>query len=192
MKVALTIDAELPGRVHASPWAAASILDTLGAAGVRATWFMQGRWCRLEPALARDVADAGHLIGSHGMMHAPLTWLHDDGIRWDAQQALEEIGSATGQNPEPWFRCPNLMTDLRVEQVLADERYWVIGADVLSLDWEPSYSPADVRRHVREGVAAGGRIVLLHSWPRTTAACLATMIAELRDAGAEFVTVDQL
>ena len=190
MRVALTFDAELPGREHADPngaWRIARALD-----GVPSTWFMQGRWCRLAPRTARWVADAGALIGSHSYFHANMPMFNATGFDIDVALAADAIEAATGTRPVPWFRCPNLQTSPDVEEWLADRGYWQpVGADVIPADWEPSVSAAEVRRRVVEGVRSGaGPIVLLHTWPRTTAEALPGILADLADC--TFVRMDEL
>ena len=50
LRVALTFDAEHPDRPWCPPRNAEHILDALGDAGVRATFFVQGRWAESQPA----------------------------------------------------------------------------------------------------------------------------------------------
>lgn len=45
------------------------ILDTLAERGVRATFFILGLVAEAHPKLVRDIASAGHEIGSHGWSH---------------------------------------------------------------------------------------------------------------------------
>ena len=52
-RVALTFDVEHPEGAT-SVDATERILDTLGATGIAATMFVQGRWARAWPATARD------------------------------------------------------------------------------------------------------------------------------------------
>src|SRR6478735_8977445 len=56
-QVALTFDAEHPDRSWCPPGAAERILDVLAGAGIRATFFVQGRWAEAHPATARRIAD---------------------------------------------------------------------------------------------------------------------------------------
>jgi peptidoglycan/xylan/chitin deacetylase (PgdA/CDA1 family) len=63
MRVALTFDTEHPGR-PTRLGTEDQILDALGSAGVRATFFLQGRSTR-EPRACAAIAEAGHLIGNH-------------------------------------------------------------------------------------------------------------------------------
>jgi peptidoglycan/xylan/chitin deacetylase (PgdA/CDA1 family) len=46
---------------------------------------------------------------------------------------------------------------------------------------------------VAGAVARGdGAVLLMHSWPRVMPEALASAISQLRDDGAEFVTIDEL
>ena len=82
------------------------IVETLGAAHAPATFFLQGRWSEAEPAMARRIADDGHLVGNHSHYHARMTLLSDSGIRSDVEQAEAAVSAATGVATRPWFRCP--------------------------------------------------------------------------------------
>ena len=187
MQVALTFDTEHPGR----PTRAGTeeqILATLASAEVRATFFLQGRWVRANPDLARLIAAAGHLIGNHSNYHAPMDALSDDWLRRDIVKAESTIREATGVDPKPWFRCPfgSGMDDPRVLAALEELGYRHIGWDLDPRDWEEG-------RTVDELVdALGPGILLLHAWPAVTADGLARVIADLRARDAELVGVDEL
>src|SRR2546423_8918378 len=105
MRVALTFDTEFAGRPSA-PGAEDGILAALGEADAKATFFLQGRWVRANPELARRIADAGHIIGNHSNYHAPMDGLRDDLLRHDIEKAEATIQATTGVDPKPWFRCP--------------------------------------------------------------------------------------
>ena len=51
------------------------MLDVLDRHQVKATFFLTGRWAKLYPDLAREIADRGHEIGNHGLSHAHPTQL---------------------------------------------------------------------------------------------------------------------
>ena len=83
-----------------------AILDALGAAGTRASFFIQGRWASSNPAMARRIAEEGHTIGNHSKSHAPMDMLTDAVIAASLSEAEQMIEQACGVNPRPWFRCP--------------------------------------------------------------------------------------
>ena len=194
-RVALTFDAEHPDRPH-RPLVADGLLDALASAGVRSTWFLQGRWVEAVPELARRVATDGHLIGNHSFYHARLPLLTDDGLATDIRAAEAVIRDVVGVDPRPWFRCPfgAGSEDRRVLGIIDALGYRDIGADVSLEDWEPHRSGpailADALEKTR--VYGDGAVVLFHSWPPGTLDALPGLIAGLRDRGATFVTLAEL
>lgn len=196
VRVALTFDAEHPGRPGSPPEAPDRALDALAEAGIRATFFLQGRWARAHPDRARRIAREGHLVGSHSHFHAPLTLLRDEGIERDVVQSGEAISRAAGADPRPWFRAPwgDGAGDRRVLGALERLGYRHVGWDVVGEDWEEGRTAEDVREAVRAGTAAAGdpAVVLLHTWPAATAEALSDLILALGGEGATFVTVDRL
>jgi Predicted xylanase/chitin deacetylase len=195
-RVALTFDAEHPDRQSCPPGNIERILDTLKAAEVRATFFVQGRWAQAQPSAAKRIADDGHLVGHHSFYHARMPLLSDAGIREDVAEAEQCIKEITGVDPRPWFRCPFGAgeDDPRVLQVLGELGYRNVGWHVAVEDWEPWRLALALITDAVEGVRThgDGAVVLLHSWPGGTGDALEQMITDLRVLGAEFTAVDEL
>lgn len=195
MRVALTFDTEHPGR-PAPNGVDVRILDILRESGVRATFFLQGRWARSSPDIARRIADEGHLIGNHSNYHAPMDALTEEGFRHDVRKAEETIRRVTGIEPRPWFRCPfgAGIDNARVLEALAALGYTHVGWDVDPTDWDESQTARGVEEAILAGIRAREEdsIVLMHSWPAATCDALPAVLAGLRDAGAELVSVDEL
>lgn len=194
LRVALTFDVEHPDR-PTRDGVTQAIIDTLAVANVRATMFLQGRWVRAYPALAREIGAGGHLIGNHSHFHARMPMLTARALASDVLTATSTIRDVVGVDPRPWFRCPFGAIDsgTRTLAGLARLGYRNVGWNVDSRDWT-SRAPAGEIRRVVDGVLAhgDGAIVLMHGWPWTTAEALPIVISELRSAGADFVTVDQM
>jgi len=192
--VALTFDAEHPDRPVRRSGVEEDLLSLLDGRGVRATFFLQGRWVEAYPDLASRIAGAGHLLGSHSHFHARMPLLTDEGLRADIVQADRAIREATGVRPRPWFRCPwgHGARDSRVVMALRRQRYRHVGWDVVGEDWEPGRTVDDLFRDVIAGVRAAGdgAVVLLHAWPSATLDALSGILDEL--AGFNLVTVADL
>ena len=194
LRVALTFDVEHPDR-PSRVGVTEELVAILDARQVRATMFIQGRWAQAYPATARSIAQAGHLIGSHSHFHARMPMLTRRGFTSDIQLAASAIRDTTGVDPRPWFRCAFGALD-RGKVVLGQLHrlgYRNVGWNVDSRDWA-SRRPAGVARRVVDGVLArgDGAIVLMHGWPAPDPQALAQVMFELRDHGAEFVSVDAL
>jgi peptidoglycan/xylan/chitin deacetylase (PgdA/CDA1 family) len=189
VRVALTFDTEHPGR-PCPPGVEDQILEALGSAGIRATFFLQGRWTRAYPEQARRIAEAGHLVGNHSHHHAPMDALADKWFRRDVREAEETIRSAAGVNPQPWFRCPfgSGMEDPRVLALLDELGYRNVGWDVDPRDWEEGRTVEDLVGRVLDGIRGReASVVLLHGWPVVTAEALPRILAGLHERGADVV-----
>jgi peptidoglycan/xylan/chitin deacetylase (PgdA/CDA1 family) len=171
------------------------ILDTLAAAGVRATFFLVGERAARAPALVRAMAGAGHEIGNHSWSHRSL-WLSGP------RQTDDEIGRAhalladlAGQAPRH-FRPPWGMVNAAMFPVLRrwQERcvFWSIQSEGLRRQPAARQTAHVLRRahpgaivdlHDAEGVA--GAPARLHE-------ALPAMIQGLHAAGYSLVTVAEL
>ncbi|MFL5796868.1 MAG: polysaccharide deacetylase family protein [Actinomycetota bacterium] len=194
-RVALTFDAEHGSRAGADTSAPARILDALGRASVRATFFVQGRWASADREIAARIVADGHLVGNHSNYHAPMTLLSPDGIRADVAEAERRIHEVTGADPRPWFRCPfgDGEDSPEVRDGLARLGYRIVPWTLDSGDWRDDATAGAVRGAVANGVRAGGAaVVLFHTWPRVTAEALPDVLADLSSRRVEFVTVEEL
>jgi peptidoglycan/xylan/chitin deacetylase (PgdA/CDA1 family) len=195
MRIALTIDTEHPDQGNCPPDSCDLILDYLRASGVRATFFVQGRWALANPERARRIADDGHLVANHSHFHFPASRLTPQSLETDINEAEEAITRVTGRNPRPWFRLPffNGQNVPWVRATIRELGYVAVGSNVDSGDWDAQTTPEILQR----ALVAGARehdpaVAVLHSWPAATAPGLRDAIAELSGAGATFVTVDEL
>lgn len=193
-RVALTFDAEHPSRRHCPAEAPEQILDLLKDRGVKATFFLQGRWAESQPHTARRIADEGHLVGSHSHYHVHMQLLRVAGMREDILRAQEVIDRVTGVDPRPWFRCPYGAADVRVDAELRALGYRQVHWNVVPKDWEPERTPEQVAEAVLEGVMRHPQVavVLLHTWPGSVPAALPSILDRLGERGANLVTVEEL
>ncbi len=194
-RVAMTFDAEHPDRPNRAGTTEA-LLETLAKLGVQATFFVQGRWAEAYPAVARSIADRGHLIGNHSHYHARMPLLTDAGLATDLSDAAAAIEAATGRDPRPWFRCPfdAGADDPRVLAAVVASGYRNVGWHVAAEDWEPARDGPAIEADLVAGTLAhgDGTVILLHAWPVGTLDAMPATVARLRDAGARFVRIDEL
>jgi polysaccharide deacetylase family protein (PEP-CTERM system associated) len=92
----------LPSRVgDTTRW----LLDTLDAAGVRATFFVLGWIAEQHPQLVADVRSAGHDIGSHGHDHLRAYELTEDAFAADLVKSVTAL-RGVGVPHVTAFRAP--------------------------------------------------------------------------------------
>ena len=133
--IALTID-DGP-----SPLYTPQVLRVLEKYGVRATFSMVGVNVSSYPAIAREVAAAGHTIINHTWDHARLTALSAASQRAQIARATDAIHAATGVEPR-MFRAPYGIWSRAALAYCASER-------LMPLDWS-----VDPRDWSRPGVSA--------------------------------------
>jgi polysaccharide deacetylase family protein (PEP-CTERM system associated) len=82
------------------------LLEALGAAGVKSTWFVLGWLAEKAPDLVARVAAAGHEIGCHTTSHRLIYEQSPEEFRADLLRATKAITEATGRRPTA-FRAPS-------------------------------------------------------------------------------------
>jgi peptidoglycan/xylan/chitin deacetylase (PgdA/CDA1 family)/O-antigen/teichoic acid export membrane protein len=194
MRVALTFDTE-PSPAGQPADAARRILDALAERGAVATFFVQGEWAEQHPDLAARLGAEGHRVGNHTYSHALPGAIGAEELRAEIAHAEQVLERLTGQNPRPYFRCPQNSGafDPEVLERIAAQGYRQVGWTFDSFDWHEKCTPEQLSHSVVESVSVhgDGAVVLLHSWPGATAEALPTILSELIERGAEFVTLDE-
>src|SRR3990170_8740856 len=169
------------------------ILTVLADHGVKSTFFATGEAATRYPAAVRSVIASGHEIANHSYSHPAFTGLTAAQIASELSRAATAIRGATGQAPRPYFRPPYGDYNAAVLRAVGDAGYghtvmWTID----TVDWQGLSSTAIRDRVVSRAVP--GAIVLMHvgAGASGTPGALPGMIASLRAAGYQFVTISQL
>jgi peptidoglycan/xylan/chitin deacetylase (PgdA/CDA1 family) len=142
-----------------NPASTPRILDALGDAGVRATFFVLGRHAERWPELVARAAREGHQIGNHGYFHRKLHRRSPAYVRRDLTLGRAAIEGAGGGTPG-FFRAPHGFRSPWVSPIAASlgERVvgWTLGV------WDSARpGAAEIARRTVEG-ARPRSIVLLH------------------------------
>jgi peptidoglycan/xylan/chitin deacetylase (PgdA/CDA1 family) len=189
--VALTFDA------GANADAVPSILATLRAEGVPATFFLTGRWVEVYPGYAAEIG-AAYPVGNHSYSHPDLTGLSDAEVRDEIRRADDAIEAATGRDPRPLFRFPFGAWSDHLIAVVNDEGYGAINWTVDTRGWMGTSGGQSVDSVVQRvlDAATPGEIVIMHvgsnpdDGSTLDADALPRVIDELRALRYSFVLVD--
>ena len=173
------------------------LLELLERHGVKATFFMIGRYVRQKPEIARAVAAAGHVIGNHTFTHPNLIFAgaNEAGRQFEeCEQALSEVVGAHSLLFRPPFggRTPWVLDVARARGL--QTVMW----SVTGFDWNPTTAEAieaRVGKHV-----VGGDVILLHDGGHlqmgadraATVAATERLITRYKGEGFEFVTVGEM
>jgi polysaccharide deacetylase family protein (PEP-CTERM system associated) len=87
------------------PGAARRLLGLLADAGARATFFVLGSAARRHPELVREIAAAGHEVGTHGHSHTPVYRMTPDAFREEIRTSVAMLEDLTGR-PVLGHRAP--------------------------------------------------------------------------------------
>src|SRR5256885_5820998 len=174
------------------------ILATLAAHQVPAAFFLVGEHVRRFPAVARRVADLGHVVGNHTLRHRKLHFCGPVRIREELERTHEIIGDGAGRVPRA-FRAPHGYRNPFVTVATRRLGYTVFGGMFGVWDSDPRVSAEEIRRRVRRKLRPGA-IVLLHDGDgydpqgdrRRTAPALPGIIADARSAGYTFRALGEL
>lgn len=183
-----------------NPAVTPQLLELLEQNGVRATFFLIGNFVRTQPSLAREIAEAGHLIGNHTMSHPKLAWQARARIRQEISDTNRLLEDTVGI-PVRYFRPPHGSRRPYVMRAARELGLTTVLWNVTALDWEPIGTDAIASR-IEAGIARnvprhrGSNILLhdgghLHLGTDRHATVQATARILRRPAAKRFVTVDR-
>jgi peptidoglycan/xylan/chitin deacetylase (PgdA/CDA1 family) len=169
-----------------------AVLAALAAEGVTATFFLVGEQVRDAPALAAEVAAAGHEIALHCDRHRNLLRLAPSQVRDDLLRARAAIADATGAEPR-LYRPPYGVLSGAALSVARRHGWEPVLWDRWGRDWRRRATPATIAAEAGAALD-GGEVLLLHdadrySYPgawRATAAALPALAERVRAAGLAF------
>jgi peptidoglycan/xylan/chitin deacetylase (PgdA/CDA1 family) len=158
---------------HGTP----AVLEILARERVPATFFLVGEQVLRNPALAREIVDAGHGIALHCHRHRNLLRLTPRQVHEDIARAHDTISTHTGREPQ-LYRPPYGVLNASALR-LARARSWrTLLWSHWGRDWDACATPASISALVTGG-AGPGAVLLLHdaddysapdSWRRTAGA----------------------
>jgi peptidoglycan-N-acetylglucosamine deacetylase len=180
--IALTID-DGP-----SPLYTPQVLRILEKYKVKASFSMIGENVTYYPEMAREVADAGHMIVNHTWNHADLARLSASQTRSEIASATDAIHKAVGTTPT-MFRAPYGAWSKSALEYCASEHLTPLDWSVDPRDW----AMPGVREIVTNIMAntRTGSIILEHDGGGNrseTVAALKIVIPRLLDEGYHFTT----
>jgi peptidoglycan/xylan/chitin deacetylase (PgdA/CDA1 family) len=176
-----------------------AVLAALAAHCTKAIFFPIGLHATYEPGILKQVAAAGHAIGSH-------TWCHQDlsktkgkcnvngkvqAVEYDPKDEIEmgvsAVHWAVGGPTAPYFRFPALRQPQELIDYLGKRNIAIFSADMDSFDFKMR-KPEQVRQSVMEKLKKHGKgIVLLHDFQHATAEATMDLLNDLKAGGYKIV-----
>ena len=173
------------------------LLEVLAKHGVHATFFLIGRYVRQRPEIAREIAQAGHIIGNHTFTHPLLIFKSTAEIRKELSGCSQAIADAVGEQPG-LFRPPFGGRRPAVLRIARELGLLPVMWNVAGYDWTAPPAEAIERKVAKQ--IRGGDVVLLHdgghramgSDRSQTVIATHQLIVRYKEEGYEFVTVPEM
>jgi peptidoglycan/xylan/chitin deacetylase (PgdA/CDA1 family) len=176
-----------------------AVLAALAAHCTKAIFFPIGLHATYEPGILKQVAAAGHAIGSH-------TWCHQDlsktkgrcnvngkvqTVEYDPKDEIEmgisAVHWAVGGPTAPYFRFPALRQPQELIDYLGKRNIAIFSTDMDSFDFKMR-KPEQVRQSVMEKLKKHGKgIVLVHDFQHATAEAAMDLLNDLKAGGYKIV-----
>jgi len=173
------------------------LLEVLAKHGVRATFFMIGRYVQHKPQIAREVVQAGHVAGNHTYTHPQLIFEPAIQVRAQLSSCRRILEDTIGQ-PSNLFRPPFGGRRPAVMRIVRQEGLVPVMWSVTGYDWKPTTAES-IERHVTRQLG-GGDVILMHDGGHIamgadrshTVQATDRVITKYKQQGYEFVTVPEM
>ncbi|WP_019152740.1 polysaccharide deacetylase family protein [Robertmurraya massiliosenegalensis] len=164
------------------------ILATLKKHNVHATFFLEGRWVKNHPELAKMISSAGHEVGNHSYTHPDMKRISAGMIREEIQKTNDVIKATTEKVPM-WLAPPSGSFRDEVVKIAAEEKMGTVLWSVDTIDWQKPAPEVLINRVVSK--IHNGAMVLMHPTD-STAKALDSLIKEIKNKDLEIDTVSEL
>ena len=167
------------------------VLAALAEQCTKAIFFSIGKMALGYPEIIREVAKAGHTIGSHTWSHLSMrkAKTFDEG-RDEIERGSSGVKRALGGTGlSPFFRFPALEDTPETIKHLSGRNIAMWSTDIDSFDFKPQ-PPEHIIKSVMAKLEKRGKgIILLHDIHKTTAKAVPGLLAELKAKGYKVVHV---
>ncbi|MGO8670058.1 MAG: polysaccharide deacetylase family protein [Capsulimonadaceae bacterium] len=167
-----------------------ALIDALERVHAAATFFVVGSRVEAAPDMVRRMVAGGFEVENHSYTHPNIAQCLPSMVQSEILRGSVVIHSLTGRYPS-FFRPPggNASNVLATLAHLYGQRlaFWTVDGLKAEEAGSPDALVSFVMRHVRPGA-----IVLMHNGPEVTVAAVPNLVAALRNAGYQTVTLQEI
>jgi peptidoglycan/xylan/chitin deacetylase (PgdA/CDA1 family) len=167
-----------------------AVLKALADQCTKALFFPIGKHAGWHPEILKQVAAAGHTVGSHTWSHKDLSKLSEQEGKDEIEKGIAAVSIALGNKPVgPFFRFPALRHPPELLKYTAERNLAVFSTDLDSFDFKMR-KPEQVIASVMKKLEKHGKgIILMHDFQQATAKAAPELLKKLKDAGYKVVQV---
>src|ERR1700736_4592723 len=166
-----------------------SVLKTLADECTTGIFFPIGKHATYYPEILKQVAAAGHTVGSHTWSHANLNnrKLTEDQRKEEIEKGFSAVKWALGNSPAPFFRFPALQHPPEMVTYLGTRNVAIFSCDLDSFDFKASKPQTVVDTVMKKVDKLGKGIILMHDFQKHTAEALPELMLRLKAGGFKVV-----
>jgi len=166
-----------------------SVLKTLADECTKAIFFPIGKHATYYPEILKQVAAAGHTVGSHTWSHANLNnkKLTEDQRKEEIEKGFSAVKWALGTSPSPFFRFPALQHPPETVTYLGTRNVGIFSCDLDSFDFKASKAQTVIDSVMKKVDKLGKGIILMHDFQKHTAEALPELLRKLKAGGYKVV-----
>ena len=167
-----------------------AVLKALAEQCTKAVFFPIGKHAGWHPEIMKQVAAAGHTVGSHTWSHKDLSKLSEQDGKDEIEKGIAAVGIALGNQPVgPFFRFPALRHPPELVKYLGERNVGIFSTDMDSFDFKMR-KPEQVIASVMKKLEKHGKgIILMHDFQQATAKAAPELLKKLKDGGFKVVQV---
>jgi peptidoglycan/xylan/chitin deacetylase (PgdA/CDA1 family) len=165
------------------------VLRALAEHCIKATFFPIGKHASYYPEILKQVAEAGHSIGSHTWGHIDLSkkGMTIEDAKAEIEKGVSAVRMAVGGNTAPFFRFPALRHPPELVTYLGERNIGIFSTDMDSFDFTMRTSERIIKAVMSKLEKHGKGIVLMHDFQRHTADALPELLKQLKAGGYKIV-----
>jgi peptidoglycan/xylan/chitin deacetylase (PgdA/CDA1 family) len=166
-----------------------SVLKTLADECTKAIFFPIGKHASYYPEILKQVAAAGHTVGSHTWSHANLNnkKLTEPQRKEEIEKGFSAVKWALGASPAPFFRFPALQHPPEMVTYLGERNVGIFSTDLDSFDFKARKAETIIDTVMKKVDKMGKGIVLMHDFQKHTGEALPELLRKLKAGGYKVV-----
>jgi peptidoglycan/xylan/chitin deacetylase (PgdA/CDA1 family) len=166
-----------------------AVLKALADQCTTGIFFSIGKHATYHPEILRNVAAAGHTVGSHTWSHANLNnkKLSEAQRKDEIEKGFSAVKWALEAAPAPFFRFPALQHPPEMVTYLGERNIAIFSCDVDSFDFKSHTAQQVVDNIFKKLDKVGKGIILMHDFQKHTAEALPEVLRRLKAGGYKVV-----
>jgi peptidoglycan/xylan/chitin deacetylase (PgdA/CDA1 family) len=167
-----------------------AVLKALAEECTTGIFFSIGKHATYYPEILKQVAAAGHTIGTHTWSHIALVnkKLTEPQRKEEIEKGFSAVKWALGGvSPAPFFRFPALQHPPEMVTYLGERNIAMFSCDLDSFDFKANKPQQVIDTVMRKLDKLGKGIVLMHDFHKHTAEALPALLRKLKEGGYKVV-----